>query len=91
MTQYVLSVNLTDQDAPVITLLGTTPVSVALNAAYSFVGATALDSLDGDITTSIATVNNVDTTIAGTCTVTSNVTDSAGNAAVEVVRTVNVS
>ena len=87
----VLSVNLTDQDAPVITLLGTTPVSVTLNAAYSDAGATALDSLDGDITSSIATVNNVDTTVAGTYTVTYNVTDSAGNAAVEVVRTVNVS
>ena len=91
--QYTASdlvVNLTDNDAPVITLLGTTPVSVALNSVYSDAGATALDSLDGDITSSIVTVNNVDTAVAGSYTVTYNVSDSAGNAAIEVVRTVNV-
>ena len=42
------------------------------------------------IPSSIVTVNPVDETTVGTYTVTYNVTDANGNAAVEVTRTVNV-
>ncbi|MFT5964316.1 MAG: hypothetical protein ACI9L6_001051, partial [Flavobacterium sp.] len=52
--------------------------------------ATALDSYDGDITTSIIIVNSVNTAVSGKYTVTYNVSDAGGNAAVEVTRTVNV-
>lgn len=79
-----------DNTPPVITLLGDATVDVELGSAYVDAGATALDDIDGDITASIVTVNPVDTTTLGTYTVTYNVMDSAGNAAAEVTRTVNV-
>ena len=47
----------------------------------------ASDNYDGDITADIVTVNNVDTSVIGSYTVTYNVTDSSGNAASEVTRT----
>ena len=47
-------------------------------------------NVDGNITTNIITTNTVNTTSAGTYTVTYNVSDAAGNAATPVVRTVNV-
>ena len=53
-------------------------------------GATASDSFEGNLTTSIVTVNPVNTSLAGSYTITYNVTDSSGNAATEVTRTVNV-
>jgi len=85
------TVNVTaDVTAPVITLLGSTPVDVELGSTYTDAGATASDNIDGDITASIITVNPVDTSLAGTYSVTYNVSDAAGNAAAEVTRTVNV-
>lgn len=53
-------------------------------------GATAIDNVDGDITASIVVDNPVDITTLGTYTITYNVSDAAGNAAVEITRTVNV-
>jgi len=53
-------------------------------------GATANDDVDGDITNNIVTVNPVDTSKPGTYTVTYNVSDTSGNAATEVSRTVTV-
>ena len=50
----------------------------------------ASDNYDGDITADIVTVNNVDTSVIGSYTVTYNVTDSSGNDATEVTRTVSV-
>mgnify|MGYP002639601017 CR=1 FL=1 len=79
-----------DTTLPVITLLGSTPVSVNQNATYTDAGATASDDTDGDITANIVTVNPVNTAILGAYTVTYNVDDAASNSAVEVTRTVNV-
>ena len=45
---------------------------------------------DGVLTGSIVTVNSVNTAVVGSYTVTYNVHDSNGNAAVQVTRTVNV-
>ena len=56
----------------------------------SMLGATAVDTLDGDLTGSIVTVNPVDTTMLGSYTVTYNVVDSSGNSAIQVTRVVNV-
>ena len=89
-TQVVRTVNVVDLTAPVITLTGTTPLNVALGSTYTDAGATASDNVDGDITASIVTVNNVNTAVLGTYTVTYDVSDAAGNAATQVVRTVNV-
>jgi hypothetical protein len=85
-----LVVNVTDTVAPVITRLGTSPVTVACGTAYTDAGATAADTCQGDLTASIVTVNPVNTAVAGTYTVTYDVSDSASNAATQVTRTVNV-
>lgn len=79
-----------DSTAPVISLVGDQVVEVALDGSYSDAGATATDDIDGTITGSIATTNNVDTSTAGTYTVTYNVSDDAGNSATAVIRTVIV-
>ena len=75
---------------PVITLSGDGEVSLELGTAYTDSGATASDNIDGDITSSIVTVNNVDIYTVGTYSVTYNVSDAAGNSADEVTRTVNI-
>ena len=79
-----------DSTPPVIVLTGGASVTVTVGNAYSDFGATATDDLDGDITANIVTTSNVDTSIAGTYQVTFNVSDAAGNAATQVVRTVIV-
>lgn len=79
-----------DTTAPVITLLGENSVNLNVGDDYVDAGATAFDNVDGDITANIIIVNPVDTSIAGTYIVTYNASDSAGNAADEATRTVNV-
>ena len=78
-----------DMTAPVITLIGG-PVTLTVGGGYNDAGATAMDDVDGDITANIVTDNPVDTGTAGTYTVTYNVMDGAGNAAMQVTRTVTV-
>ena len=78
-----------DTTAPVITILGNNPETVALNSAYIDAGATALDNVDGDITGNILTSINVLTNSLGSGSVTYSVTDAAGNMA-QVTRAVNV-
>jgi len=84
------TVNVEDTTLPVITLLGDDPVTLEVGDAYTDAGATATDNYDGDITSSIITVSTVNTAIVGVYTVTYNVSDASGNAAVELIRTVNV-
>ena len=84
------TVNVVDTTVPVITLTGEATVTIEVGSTYADAGSTALDNYDGDITSSIVTVNPVDVTTVGTYTLTYNVTDANGNAAVEVTRTVNV-
>jgi hypothetical protein len=79
-----------DTTSPVITLLGSTPVTIEVHSTYTDAGATALDDYDGDLTSSIVTVNPVNTNLVGIYTVTYDVADSNGNSAVQVIRTVNV-
>ncbi len=75
---------------PVITILGSNPVSIYIGDSYTDSGATASDNVDGDITNSIVTTNTVNTSIVGSYTVTYNVSDTASNLATQVVRVVNV-
>jgi hypothetical protein len=63
---------------------------VTEGGAYNDAGATASDDVDGDLTSSIVVTNPVDPNTVGTYTVRYNVSDSAGNAADEVTRTVEV-
>ncbi|HOC69409.1 MAG TPA: DUF5011 domain-containing protein, partial [Candidatus Hydrogenedentes bacterium] len=88
--QVTRTVNVTDTTKPVITLNGTTPVTVECGSTYTDAGATASDVCDGTLTTSIVTNNPVNAGAVGTYTVTYNVTDAQGNNAAQVTRTVNV-
>jgi len=87
---FTISVNDLDEVNPVITLLWAATVNLLVNDSYTDAGATASDNVDGDITWDIVEINPVDTTIAGSYTVSYNVDDAAGNSATEVTRTVNV-
>ena len=79
-----------DTTPPTITLSGSSTISLFLHDTYNEEGATALDDRDGNITSNILTSNPVDTTSLGTYIVTYDVNDSAGNAATQVTRTVEV-
>ena len=89
-TTGTLSVPVVDTTAPVISLVGNAVVSLELGTAYSDAGATATDTKDGTVTSSITTVSDVDVNTVGTYTVTYNVADVAGNTATQVTRTINV-
>ena len=80
-----------DTQAPTITLVGASSINHEQGDVYVDAGATANDSVDGILTGSIATVNSVNTALAGAYSVTYDVSDAAGNAATQVVRAVNVS
>lgn len=76
---------------PVLTLVGDVEIEIAHGANYNDAGATADDNIDGPINSSRIVVNNpVNTSSVGLYTVTYNVSDVAGNAAVQISRTVNV-
>ena len=88
--QAVRDVIVSDTTAPIITLIGDAEVNLEFGESYVDAGATATDVADGDLTDSIVVVSNVDASSCGTYTVTFNVSDAAGNAATEVVRTVTI-
>ncbi len=79
-----------DVTPPVITLIGEANINITQNDTYIDLGATALDDVDGDITSNIVAVNNVDTTTLGTYTITYRVSDATGNIATVVTRSVEV-
>ena len=84
-------VNVVDTTKPVITLAGANPQIILLGGAYTELGATATDNVDGDISSSIVIdASGVNTAAVGSYTVTYNVVDSSGNAATPVTRTVTV-
>jgi hypothetical protein len=90
-TQVIRTVNITpDVTIPVITLLGESEISLELGSIYTDAGATAVDNIDGDITSNIVVVSTVDVNNVGTYTVTYNVSDAAGNLAEPVLRQVMV-
>lgn len=79
-----------DTVAPVITLLGDSTVDINVGDTYTDAGATANDNVDGDISGNIVVTGAVNNNVAGTYTLTYNVSDAAGNAATPVIRTINV-
>ena len=90
-TEATRTVNVTpDVTAPVITLNGASTINLNVGDTYTEQGATATDNIDGNLTASIVITGAVNTATAGTYLVNYNVSDSAGNAATEVTRTVNV-
>jgi hypothetical protein len=79
-----------DITKPIITLKGEPTVTLTVGETYNDAGATANDNKDGDISNHIQIQSNVDTSKAGTYTVTYSVSDAAGNAADMVSRSVNI-
>ncbi|WP_179344692.1 immunoglobulin-like domain-containing protein [Winogradskyella ursingii] len=79
-----------DTTPPVITLIGSSTINLNTGDTYSEQGATATDNNDGNISASIVITGNVNTSVAGTYFRNYNVSDSAGNSASQVVRTINV-
>ncbi len=80
-----------DTTAPIITLLGANPLSLKVGDTFTDPGVNVLDNIDGNITGNIVIAGDaVNTAIAGTYTVTYNVSDAAGNPATQETRTVIV-
>jgi len=89
-TTVTRDVIVADTTAPVITLTGSSIVNVEQGDTYTDAGATALDTIDGDLTATISLGGSVNTSIRGTYTLTYNISDTVGNAATQVSRTINV-
>lgn len=84
--QQTVTVN--DDDKPVITLNGSNPMTVECGTAFNDPGATANDNCDGTFPATPS--GSVNTSVPGTYTLTYNATDSSGNSATPVTRTVIV-
>lgn len=76
-----------DTTAPVINIIGLTPLNIAQNSIYIDAGAIALDDRDGIVR--VSTIGNVNTEILGIYILTYTATDSANNTATTT-RIVNV-
>jgi Bacterial surface protein, Ig-like domain/HYR domain/NHL repeat len=89
--QVTRTVNVVDTTPPTILLVGATPQVLEGGTAYGELGATASDSVDGDVSGNIVIdASAVNTAVSGSYLVTYNVSDNAGNAATQVTRTVDV-
>ena len=91
-TQVTRTVNVIDNIDPLITLNGPSTVGHILGSNYIDQGATATDNADGDISSSIITsgLEEVNINQVGSYDINYNVSDSTGNSATQVTRTVNV-
>jgi hypothetical protein len=69
---------------------GVTPITIDKDSTYIDAGATAIDNIDGIITNRIQITSNLNTSIAGSYTITYDVVDNANNPATTVTRTVDV-
>ena len=79
-----------DVTPPVITLVGDPEVVIECTEIYTDAGATAVDNVDGDISSRITVTGSVNTSVPGTYTLTYNVRDQANNPATPVTRTIRV-
>lgn len=79
-----------DTTPPVITLLGSNPMTVELGTSYVEPGFLAEDETDGDISAEVVVTGAVNTLAEGDYFLNYNVSDAAGNKAPEQVRKVRV-
>ncbi|MEP1551949.1 immunoglobulin-like domain-containing protein [Paraglaciecola sp.] len=79
-----------DTTPPVISLLGDPNPEIEVGGNYVDAGATASDDIDGNISANVVTSGMVDTSVLDTYTLTYSVSDSSGNNAAELTRTVSV-
>ena len=80
--------NMDEDVLPVITLNGAATVNHEQGTTYTDAGAIATDTVEGTVTVTVS--GAVDSATAGAYTLTYNASDSAGNAAIVVTRTVTV-
>ena len=71
--------NTNDKTAPVIELTGEETITLKVGDSYTEPGYTSIDDYDGDITDKVVKTGNVDTSTAGTYTITYTSTDEKGN------------
>ena len=89
-SQLVRTVNVVENTLPIISLIGDASVTIEVFSSFVDEGATATDNYDGNITNTIVSTGTVDPSTVGVSIIRYNVTDSSGNSAVEVTRTVTV-
>jgi hypothetical protein len=89
-TQVTRTVQVADATKPVITLLGDADLTIPVDGTFTDPGATASDNVDGDITDDIVVGGTVNTAAVGLYQLTYDVTDAAGNHAIQLTRTVHV-
>ncbi len=82
--QITDSIMESDTTPPVITLFGDNPMILNIGDTYNEPGATAFDSVDGDISDSIDITGTVNTAFEGTDTVFYFVSDNSGNGTTEI-------
>lgn len=93
VTRTVNIVSVVDTTDPVITLIGPSTIEIVQGSNYDESGATASDNHDGNLTPNIVIGGDAVNTSAAsgtTFTITYNVTDAAGNPAIEVTRSVSI-
>ena len=81
-------VHVVDSAVPVITLSGSTPVTIEVGSVYTDAGATATDNYD--LSVAVTVTGSVNAAVVGDYTLTYNAVDSNGNHAVPVTRIVHV-
>lgn len=89
-TVKVIGDAVVDTEVPILTLLGDSIINLNIGDTYTDLGASALDDIDGDISSNVVVTGTVDVGTVGAYTLTYNVSDAAGNVAVSIIRTVNV-
>lgn len=79
-----------DTIAPTLTLIGDAYIKLNQGDAYAELGATAIDNIDGDISSSVQITGTVNVQEAGVYNLTYTVADKAGNSATPVTRTIEI-
>jgi len=82
-------VNVTDQTAPVVSLIGSPVENIYSGSVYTDFGATYIDNVDGTGNILLATSGSVNNFLTGTYILEYTYTDGAGNSGTAI-RTVNV-
>jgi predicted extracellular nuclease len=84
------TVSVVDTTRPVVTIVGPNPFTVECHGTFIDPGATALDTVAGNLTAGIVVAGAVDTSVVGSYALTYSATDPSGNTGAAS-RTVNVS
>jgi VCBS repeat-containing protein len=79
-----------DSTPPTLTLRGEPTINLVIDSPFADPGATAVDDVDGDVSSRIVVSGSVNTAMLGTYVLTYAVSDLSGNAAAPVTRTVNI-